>query len=79
MAEAVRHVIDIIQNEQLPVDIDVGIMTKDYLSKHYAPEQVNLIMVAMEIAKHKKTESAKKLWAEAQALVKKEAKEYGIL
>ena len=79
MAAAARRVIDIITKEQWPVDIEAGIATDDYLNKLYTPEQVQLMTVAMEIAKRKKKENAKKLWAEAQALVKKEAKEYGIL
>ena len=79
MAAAARRVIDIITKEQWPVDIEAGIATDDYLSKLYTPEQVQLMAVAMEIAKRKKKENAKKLWAEAQALAKKEAKEYGLL
>ena len=78
MAMAARYVIDIIENDQLPADIEVGIATDDYLKKLYTPEQVSLIEVAMLIAQRKKAAKAKKLWAEAQALVKKEAKRYGL-
>lgn len=79
MAAAARRVIDLLTKEQWPIDIEEDIVTDDYLCKLYTPEQVQLITVAMEISKRKKIENAKKLWTEAQKLVEKEAKEYGIL